>query len=110
MMNFNLLIENWARQIEEERNTLLKNDITKELYKYPLPENLFKYNKDKTTLTIKLYSNVEEFKEFEFMFYVYKSDNHVYIQIDYFFGTVFELILQIKGVKISQTKQWYLLN
>ena len=82
--------------------------ITKGEYKYQLPDDLFKYNKEKTTLTIKLYSNQKgiENEGDEFIFYVYKSDNHVYIQTDYIFETVFELILKVKDdIKISQAKQ-----
>jgi len=82
--------------------------ITKGEYKYQLPDDLFKYNKEKTTLTIKLYPTEKgiESEGFEFIFYVYKSDNHVYIQTDYLFKTVFELILQIKDdIKIEQAKQ-----
>lgn len=82
--------------------------ITKGEYKYQLPDDLFKYNKEKTTLTIKLYSNQKgiESEGVEFIFYVYKSDNHVYIQTDYLFKTVFELILKVKDdIKISQAKQ-----
>lgn len=82
--------------------------ITKGEYKYQLPDDLFKYNKEKTTLTIKLYSNQKgtESEGVEFIFYVYKSDNHLYIQTDYLFKTVFELILEVKDdIKISQAKQ-----
>ena len=71
------------------RETVEKIELKE--YKFDLPEDLFKYKKEKSVLSIKLYSDYEEY---EFLFFVYKGENHAYIQLDYFFRTVFELIIQ----------------
>jgi len=60
-------------------------------YKFDLPEDLFKYNKEKSVLSFKLYNEYEENK---FLFFVYKGENHAYVQLDSFYRTVFELIIQ----------------
>ena len=78
----------------------LKNE-----YKFDLPEDLFRYKKEKSILSIILYSDYEEY---EFLFYVYKGENHVYIQLDYFFRTVFELIIQSNSKHtITQLKKTF---
>lgn len=60
-------------------------------YKYTIPETLFNYNKHKILLYITLFSDYENF---DFNFYIYKGENKVYIQLDYLFKTVFELIIK----------------
>ena len=72
-------------------------------YKFDLPEDLFKYNKEKSVLSIKLYN---EYEESEFLFFVYKGENHAYVQLDSFYRTVFELIIQSKSKhEITQLKK-----
>ena len=51
---------------------------------------LLSINKDKAILTLKLFFSKIEY---EFLFDVYKGENIVYIQLDYLFKTVFELII-----------------
>ena len=67
-----------------------KIDIKSEFYNFILPDNLFSFNKEKTILSIFLWDNKEEY---EYLFYVYKGKNQAYIQLDYLFRTVFELII-----------------
>ena len=72
-------------------------------YKYTIPDILFSYNKHKILLTIILFSDLEDF---EFKFYVYKGENRVYIQLDYLFKTVYELIIKsAEKYKITQIKK-----
>ena len=78
-------------------------EIKSDEYKFDLPKELFKYNKEKSIFSITLYDNIEEY---EFFFYVYKGENKVYIQMDYFFKTVFELIIRSDSKpKIIQFKK-----
>ena len=65
-------------------------EIIDDEYRYNLPDELFKFNKDKAILTLKLFFSKIEY---EFLFDVYKGENIVYIQLDYLFKTVFELII-----------------
>ena len=72
-------------------------------YKYTIPDILFSYNKHKILLTITLFSDLEDF---EFKFYAYKGENRVYIQLDYLFKTVYELIIKsAEKYKITQIKK-----
>ena len=84
------------------RDVVEKIELKKE-YKFDLPKDLFKYNKEKSILSIKLYNDCEES---EFLFFVYKGENHAYIQLDYFFRTVLELIIQSNSNhEITQLQQ-----
>ena len=65
-------------------------DINADYYHYNLPDELFKFNKDKATLSLTLFDPTNEY---EFLFNVYKGENEAYIQLDYLFRTVFELIM-----------------
>lgn len=65
------------------RETVEKIELKE--YKFDLPEDLFKYKKEKSVLSIKLYSDYEEY---EFLFFVYKGENHAYIQLDYFLNSI----------------------
>ena len=65
-------------------------DITTDYYHYYLPDELFKFNKEKATLSLTLFDSKIEY---EFLFNVYKGENEAYIQLDYLFRTVFELIM-----------------
>ena len=78
-------------------------DIKLNQYRYNLPEEIFKYNKDKVVFTIILYSQK---RNFEFKFHIYKGENIVYIGRDYFFENVYELIIfSDKKHIISQHEQ-----
>ena len=77
-----------------------KVEINNTEYKINLEENLFKNNRYKALLSLKLYAEKEEN---EFQFYVYKHENHAYIQLDSFFDNVYELIICSKiNYKIIQ--------
>ena len=65
-------------------------EINSDSFKYNLPENLFMYNKNKAIISLKLY---DDFEEYEFLFNVYKGLNQAYIQLDYFFRKVYEIII-----------------
>ena len=67
-----------------------KKDIEFESYNFTLPDNLFSFNKEKAILSLILW---DEKEEYEYLFYIYKGENHAYIQLDYLFKTVFELII-----------------
>ena len=67
-----------------------KKGIEFESYNFTLPDNLFSFNKEKTILSLFLWDDKEEY---EYLFYVYKGKNQAYIQLDYLFKTVFELII-----------------
>ena len=68
----------------------IEQDIIGDYFQCNLPDELFKFNKEKATLSIKLF---DQNGEYEFLFNVYKGKNEAYIQLDYFFKTVFELIM-----------------
>ena len=77
-----------------------KVEINNTEYKINLEENLFKNNRYKALLSLKLYAEKEEG---EFQFYVYKHENHAYIRLDSFFDNVYELIICSKiNYKIIQ--------
>ena len=69
----------------------LPENITSDKYNYDLPNDLFKFNKVKAVLTLILYSNIEGQ---EYKFYVYKGANTIYVQLEFLFDTVFELIIK----------------
>lgn len=59
-------------------------------YKINLPDELFNNGKDKSLISITLYSE-EEHQDFPF--YVNKGDNSVYVGLDYLFWSVYQLII-----------------
>ena len=68
-------------------------DIKFSNYKVNLPDDLFNNGKDKSVISITLYTN----KQFQnFPFYVNKGENKVYIGLDYLFGSVYQLIIYSK--------------
>ena len=83
-------------------NSIEKIQLEKE-YKYNIPENVFLSNENEAILSLKLYEDAEEY---EFLFKVNKGENNVYIQLDYNFNTVFQLIIYSKDkFQISQLKK-----
>ena len=71
-------------------------DIKTDVIKYNLPDNLFSNDEDKSFLTIILYS---DFESEEFLFYIYKGENKVYIGLSAFYRGVYELIIFSKMSK-----------
>ena len=72
-------------------------------YKYNIPENIFLSNENETSLSLILYSRTAEY---EFLFKVNKGENNTYIQLDYLFKTVYQLIIYSKEkYQISQLNQ-----
>jgi len=75
-------------------------DINFNDYKINLPDDLFNNGKDKSLISITLYSK-EEKKDFPF--YVNKGENKVYVGLDYLFWSVYQIIIYSKeNYKISQ--------
>ena len=72
-------------------------------YKINLPDELFNNGKDKSLISITLYSE-EEHQDFPF--YVNKGDNSVYVGLDYLFWSVYQLIIYSKEkYTISQIRK-----
>ena len=72
-------------------------------YKYNIPENIFLSNENEASLSLILYSRTAEY---EFLFKVNKGENNAYIQLDYLFKTVYQLIIYSKEkYQISQLNQ-----
>ena len=71
-------------------------EIKTDVIKYYLPDNLFSNDKDKSFLTIILYS---DFESEEFLFYVYKGENKLYIGLSAFYRGVYEFIIFSKMSK-----------
>lgn len=68
-------------------------DINFNDYKINLPDDLFNNGKDKSLISITLYS--KEQKQ-DFPFYVNKGENKVYVGLDYLFWSVYQLIIYSK--------------
>ena len=68
-------------------------DIEPKVYKFNLPDGLFNNGKDKSIVSITLYSK-EEYQDFPF--YVNKGENRVYVGLDYLFWSVYQLIIYSK--------------
>ena len=67
--------------------------------------NIFKHNREKAVYSIKLYSDEIDF---EFKFHIYKGHNTVYIGRNFFFNSVYELIIFGDGqYNISQLGQTF---
>ena len=68
-------------------------DIKSKVYRFNLPDDLFNNGKDKSLVSITLYSK-ERYQEFSF--YVNKGENRVYVGLDYLFWSVYQLIIYSK--------------
>ena len=68
-------------------------DIKFNDYKINLPDDLFNNGKDKSLISITLYSK-EQCEDFPF--YVNKGENKVYVGLDYLFWSVYQLIIYSK--------------
>ena len=68
-------------------------DIKFNDYKINLPDDLFNNGKDKSLISITLYSK-EQCQDFPF--YVNKGENKVYVGLDYLFWSVYQLIIYSK--------------
>ena len=68
-------------------------DIKFNDYKINLPDDLFNNGKDKSLISITLYSKE---KNKDFPFYVNKGENKVYVGLDHLFWSVYQLIIYSK--------------
>ena len=75
-------------------------EINKAREKIILPDSIFKYGKDKSQMSIKLFkTNSDENNEYNF--YVYYGENKAYIELENFSLKTYEIILRnIKNLKI----------
>ena len=90
----NKTIDRFKLSFQKEEQSIKKNRTT-----IKLPESIFNYGKDKSQISIKLFKDSKNFKEYNFN--VYYGENKGYIQIDVFCSKSFEIIFKsIKGLKI----------
>ena len=83
-----------------------EEDIELNEYKYNLPEEYFSYNKDKYVFPLILKSKDDE--ECEFLFFVNKGENKVYIGLDAFFRGVYQIIIESEeDFLITQLKKCF---
>ena len=68
-------------------------DINSEVYSFNLPDNLFNNGKDKSLVSITLFS---EEQNQDYQFYVNKGENRVYVGLDYLFWSVYQIIIYSK--------------
>ena len=68
-------------------------DINSEVYSFNLPDNLFNNGKDKSLVSITLYSKEQNQ---DYQFYVNKGENRVYVGLDYLFWSVYQIIIYSK--------------
>ena len=68
-------------------------DIKFEVYKCNLPDNLFIKDNDKSLVSIILYLDEEKN---EFLFFVNKGENRVYVVLDCFYNSVYQIIIYSK--------------
>ena len=81
-------------------------DIESEIYIINLPDDLFSNGKEKSLVSITLYTK-EEYKDFSF--YVDKGENRAYIGRDELYWSVYQIIIYSKTKhKISQLKKEFI--
>ena len=64
--------------------------IKSEVYRFNLPDNLFNNGKDKSLVSITLYS---EEQSQDYSFYINKGENRAYVGQDYLFWSVYQIII-----------------
>ena len=84
-----------------------KQTIASKNVKFNLPDDIFKYNPDKTIIGIQLFapeeSNETEYQSCEYKFHVYNGENKIYIFIGDLLTFTFELIFQKeKNLKLKR--------
>ena len=67
--------------------------IKSEVYRFNLPDNLFNNGKDKSLVSITLYS---EEQSQDYSFYINKGENRAYVGQDYLFWSVYQIIIYSK--------------
>lgn len=91
-LNFFFLHQKFIVKFKLSFDDIIK-DIEPKVYRFNLPDGLFNNGKDKSIVSITLYSK-EEYQDFPF--YVNKGENRVYVGLDYLFWSVYQLIIYSK--------------
>ena len=91
-LNFFLNVQQWILKFHLSFDELIK-DIKPGVYRFKLPDNLFNNGKDKSLISITLYSKEQNQ---DYLFYVNKGENRVYVGLDYLFWSVYQIIIYSK--------------
>ena len=91
-LNFFLNVQQLILKFHLSFDELIK-DIKPGVYRFKLPDNLFNNGKDKSLISITLYSKEQNQ---DYLFYVNKGENRVYVGLDYLFWSVYQIIIYSK--------------
>ena len=91
-LNFFLNVQQLILKFHLSFDELIK-DIKPGVYRFELPDNLFNNGKDKSLISITLYSKEQNQ---DYLFYVNKGENRVYVGLDYLFWSVYQIIIYSK--------------
>jgi hypothetical protein len=98
-LNFFLRVQQLILKFNLSFDDIIK-DIKPGVYRFSLPDYLFNNGKDKSLVSITLYSKEQNQ---DYSFYVNKGDNRVYVGLDYLFWSVYQIIIYSKEkITISQ--------